>query len=66
MLIDGKIYIGDEDGDMYIFQAGKVEKVLATISMRRGVTSTVVPAHGTLFVMTMTNLYALASAAATH
>jgi hypothetical protein len=30
------------------------------------VTSTVVPAHGTLFVMTMTNLYALASAAATH
>jgi outer membrane protein assembly factor BamB len=66
MVIDGRIYIGDEDGDIYILQAGKVLKVLGKINMRRGVTSTVVPAHGTLFVMTMTNLYALATAAAAH
>ena len=60
------VYLGDEDGDVYILQAGKVQKVLAKINMGRGVTSTVVPAHGTLFVMTMTNLYALATAAAAH
>jgi outer membrane protein assembly factor BamB len=65
MLIDGKIYIGDEDGDVYILQAGKVMKVLGKINMGRGVTSTIVPVQGTLFVMTMTNLYALATAGAT-
>ena len=66
MVIDGKVYLGDEDGDVYVLQAGKVDKVLAQINMGRGVTSTVVPAHGTLLVMTMTNLYALANGVAAH
>ncbi len=29
MLIDGKIYLGDEDGDVVIMQEGKTKKVSA-------------------------------------
>jgi outer membrane protein assembly factor BamB len=63
VLIDGKIYIGNEDGDVYIMQAGREKKELARINMQAGVTSTVVPAHGTLFMNTNTQLYALSNGA---
>ena len=63
MVIDGKIYMGDEDGDVLILQAGKEKKELAKINMGAGVTATVVPAHGTLFVNTMSQLFALANGA---
>ena len=63
LLIDGKIYIGNQDGDVYIMQAGREKKELARINMQAGVTSTVVPAHGTLFISTMTQLYALSNGA---
>ncbi len=64
MVIDGKVYLGDEDGDVFIMQAGKDMKELAKINMGAGVTATVVPAHGTLFINTMSNLYALSTGAA--
>jgi outer membrane protein assembly factor BamB len=60
MVIDGKIYLGNEDGDVVIMQAGKEKKVLATISMGSAVYGTAVPAHGTLFIMNRNQLYALA------
>ena len=41
----------------------KEKKELAKIDMGAGVTATFVPAHGTLFVNTMSQLYALASGA---
>jgi hypothetical protein len=63
MVIDGKIYIGDQDGDVFILQAGKEKKELAKIDMGAGVTATFVPAHGTLYVNTMSQLFALASGA---
>ena len=63
VLIDDKIYIGNQDGDVYIFQAGREKKELARINMQAGVTSTVVPAHGTLFINTNTQLYALSNGA---
>jgi outer membrane protein assembly factor BamB len=60
MVIDGKVYVGDEDGDVIIMQAGKEKKVLATISMGSAVYSTPVPANGALFIMNRNQLYALA------
>lgn len=60
VVVDGKIYIGDEDGDVLIFQEGKEKKLLATINMGRGVTASIVPAHGMFFLNTMSTLYALA------
>src|SRR4029078_3047897 len=60
MLVDGKIYLGDEDGDVVIMQEGKTKKVIAEINMGRSVYSAAVPAHGTLFISNRNQLYALA------
>jgi len=59
MLIDGKIYLGDEDGDVVIMQEGKVKKVLAEVNMGSSVYSTVVPANGVLYISNRNQLYAL-------
>jgi outer membrane protein assembly factor BamB len=58
--IDGKIYLGDEDGDIVILQEGKTKKVLAEINMASSVYSTPVPANGTLFIANRNQLFALA------
>jgi outer membrane protein assembly factor BamB len=63
MLIDGKIYLGDEDGDVVIMQEGKVKKVLGEINMGSSVYSTVVPANGVLYISNRNQLFALADAA---
>jgi len=60
MVIDGKVYLGDEDGDVLIMQAGKQFKLIATVSMGSNVYSTPVPAGGTLFVANRNQLFAIA------
>jgi len=60
LLVDGKIYIGDEDGDVAILQEGKVKKVIAEINMGSSVYSTAVPANGVLYISNRNQLYALA------
>ncbi|MEK6281382.1 MAG: PQQ-binding-like beta-propeller repeat protein [Acidobacteriota bacterium] len=60
ILIDGKLYLGDEDGDVIIMQEGRTKKVLAEINMGSSVYSTPVPANGTLFITNRNQLYALA------
>ena len=60
LVADGKVYLGDEDGDIAVLAAGREKKVLAEINMGGAVYSTPVPAHGTLFVATRDRLYALA------
>src|SRR4029078_4030883 len=57
---DGKVYLGDEDGDVVVLQHGKEQKVLAEMNMGSAVYSTVVPAHGTLFVNNRSQLFAIA------
>jgi outer membrane protein assembly factor BamB len=59
-VVDGKVYLGDEDGDIVVMQHGKEAKVLAEMNMGSAVYSTPVPAHGTLFVNNRTELFALA------
>ena len=41
MVIDGKVYLGDEDGDIVVLQAGKTKKVLAEMNMGSAVYATV-------------------------
>ncbi|HEY0431845.1 MAG TPA: PQQ-binding-like beta-propeller repeat protein, partial [Pyrinomonadaceae bacterium] len=59
LLVDGKIYIGDEDGDVAILQEGKTKKVIAEINMGSSVYSTAVPANGVLYISNRNQLYAL-------
>ena len=33
LVVDGKVYLGDEDGDVVVLQAGKEKKVLAEMNM---------------------------------
>ncbi len=60
MVADGKVYIGNEDGDIVILQPGKEKKVLGTMNMGSAVYGTPVPANNTLYIMNRNQLYALA------
>ncbi len=63
MVIDGKVYLGDEDGDVTILNADKTLKVIAENNMGSSVYSTPVPAHGVLYVVNRNELFALAEGA---
>ncbi len=60
MVVDGKVYLGDEDGDIVVLQAGKEKKVLAEMNMGSSIYSSPVPANGTLFINNRNQLFALA------
>jgi outer membrane protein assembly factor BamB len=64
MIIDDKIYLGDEDGDVTVLQHGKELKVLAEQNMGSSVYATAVPANGKLFLMNRNQLWALEEGAA--
>jgi outer membrane protein assembly factor BamB len=59
MLIDNKIYLGDEDGDIAVIEHGKTFKLIAEQNMGSSVYATAVPANGKLFIMNRNQLYAL-------
>ncbi|MET0553520.1 MAG: PQQ-binding-like beta-propeller repeat protein, partial [Vicinamibacteria bacterium] len=59
LLADGKVYLGDEDGDVVVLQAGREKKVLAEMNMGSSVYSTPVPAGGVLYIANRNQLYAL-------
>ncbi len=60
---DGKVYLGDQDGDVAVLEAGTEMKKIAEIDMGDSVYSTPVPANGVLYIMTRSELYAIAVSA---
>jgi outer membrane protein assembly factor BamB len=60
MVIDGKVYLGDEDGDIVVLEASKEKKLISEMNMGSSVYMTAVPAHGTLFIGNRNQLFALA------
>jgi hypothetical protein len=63
MVIDDKIYLGDEDGDVVVLAHGKEKKILAENSLGSSVYSSAVPANGALFLMNRNQLWSLAEGA---
>jgi outer membrane protein assembly factor BamB len=61
LVVDGKLFLGNEDGMLYILQATKTLKVLAEIDMDAPIYSSNVVANGTLYVATQSHLYAIAN-----
>ena len=61
MVADGRVYLGDEDGDVVIMAHSKEKQVLAEMNMGGAVYGTVVPAHGTLFLNNRSQLFAIAA-----
>jgi outer membrane protein assembly factor BamB len=60
---DGKVYLGDQDGDVAVFKAAPEMKKIAEIDMGDSIYSTPVPANGVLYIMTRSQLYAIAGTA---
>ena len=58
-LADGRVYLGDEDGDIVVLEHGKEKKVVAEMNMGSAVYGTTVPAHGTLFLNNRNQLFAI-------
>ena len=63
ILINDKVYLGDEDGDVSVIEHSKTFKLVAEQNMGSSVYATAVPANGTLFIMNRNQLYALAEGA---
>jgi outer membrane protein assembly factor BamB len=63
LVADGKVYLGDQDGDVAVLKAGTEMKKIAEIDMGNSVYSTPVPANGVLYIMTRSDLYAIAAPA---
>jgi outer membrane protein assembly factor BamB len=63
LVADGKVYLGDQDGDVAVLKAGTELKKISEIDMGSSVYSTPVPANGVLYIMTRSELFAIAASA---
>ena len=61
LVADGKVFVGNEDGILTILKAGKSKQVIGQIEFVGPIYSSPVVANGTLYVMTMSHLYAIGS-----
>lgn len=59
--VDGKVFVGNEQGDLYVMAAGKEKKLLHTLDMEASLQSVPVAVNGTLYVLTDKTLYAIAN-----
>jgi outer membrane protein assembly factor BamB len=59
LYVDGKVYVGTEDGDIVVFTAGKNRKVFATVGVAETVHPAPVVANGVLYVTTKSKLFAI-------
>ncbi len=67
LIVDDKVYVGDEDGNMMVFQLGadsEDSEPIATISHPRGIYGSPVYADGTLYVPNRDTLFAVDAASA--
>ena len=59
-VVDGKVMLGDEDGDLTVLQTGREMEVLSEVGFGNVIYSTPVVANGVLYIMTRSHLYAIA------
>jgi outer membrane protein assembly factor BamB len=58
-VVDDKVYIGDEDGDVAIFDCSAQENKLAELNMGNNVPTTAVAVDGVLYLATKSHVYAI-------
>lgn len=63
LVADGKVYMGDEDGDIAILATGKTMKLLGEINMGSSVYTTPEAQDGVLYVLTRNRLVAIKTGA---
>ena len=60
---DGKLYLGDEDGDVTVLKLGKKKEVLAEMNLGQSVYATPFAKDGVLYVLSRNQVYAFAEGA---
>jgi outer membrane protein assembly factor BamB len=63
LIVEDKVYIGDEDGDICVFDLAAEKKMIAENNMGSQVYSTPVVANNVLYIARFNALYAIASGA---
>ncbi len=58
---DGKVYIGDEDGDIAVLKQGKEEELLYEVNMGSAMYTTPVAKDGVMYLASRNRLYAVAA-----
>jgi outer membrane protein assembly factor BamB len=56
---DGKVYLGDEDGDVVVLKAEKTKQLISETNLGSSVYTTPVAKDGVLFISSRTMLFAL-------
>ncbi len=60
-VVDGKVFLGDEDGEVVVLQHSPKKKLLAENDLRNSVYTTPVASHGTLYIVNRRTLIAIGS-----
>lgn len=63
LVADGNVYAATDEGDVWVFAAGKTKKLIARNEVNDGIMSPPVFANGVLYVMTHKHLHAVAAPA---
>jgi hypothetical protein len=59
LIVDGKVYVGDEDGDISVFRLAPGKELLAEINMGNSVYSTPIAVGDTLYIANKSHLFAI-------
>ncbi|HYI94435.1 MAG TPA: PQQ-binding-like beta-propeller repeat protein [Bryobacteraceae bacterium] len=63
-VVDDKVYLGDEDGDVVVLQHGKEKKIISEMNMGSSVYCSVVAANGALIIANRNQLYSIGAKSA--
>jgi outer membrane protein assembly factor BamB len=66
LVADGKVYVGNEDGDVAVLRAARKLEVLSKVNMGSAVFSTAVARDGVLYITSRSKLFALAEGVGSH
>jgi outer membrane protein assembly factor BamB len=55
---DGKVYVGDEDGDFVVLGATKEKRVISETNLGTAVYGTPIVANGVIYIQSNTHLFA--------
>ena len=58
---DGKVYIGDEDGDLGVLEASNEKKLLYEVNMGSAIYTTPIAKSGVLYIVSRNKLFAIKS-----
>ncbi len=61
LVADGKVYLGDEDGDVVVLRAGKKKELLHEVNMGNAIYTTPAASDGVLYIATRSRLFAIQS-----